>query len=433
MTYVGEVGNTATNEEDLALSVHGCAEHEVENSAGVVEGLGLGGGTRVLAVVGELTSVTSRGNGISIDDRSTTTSNESPDATSAVENGELEGSTSLCVHLSNVCLLLAHLTTERRGEVHGRASVNIDLAILGSTASGDAESGGRTGNGPLDTALELGGLVNLGGKIEEVDVGGGDVLVGNDDERVDLEVSELAVDVDGVKTGNEVNKDVVDTGRHLAEKALGDLLVAGVLLEVDGNQELLSLSVNITDLNTTLVVEENPVTLGFELAEFGCFVWCIATKLQNCIRDFSIETHLTDGVDVDVILGLLGVGHERLNEESPQVTLNVLNLLELVCALCNPGLGLGPGSVELEQTRLASPLDELIGLCDELGTGSEEEGECGLGGVKDALDVVTILEGDGSELRRRVVGCLCGKRSGLDHRRAGEVVVEDGLAVGLED
>ena len=127
------------------------------------------------------------------------------------------------------------------------------------------------------------------------------------------------------------------------------------------------------------------------------------------------------------------MGHERLNEESPQVTLNVLDLLELVCALCNPGLGLGPGSVELEQTRLASPLDELIGLCDELGTGSEKEGECGLGGVKDALDVVTILEGDGSELRRRVVGCLCGKRSGLDHRRAGEVVVEDGLAVGLED
>jgi hypothetical protein len=266
ITYVGEVGNTATNEEDLALSVHGCAEHEIEDSAGVVEGLGLGGSTRVLAVVGKLGSETSRGDGVSVDDGSTTTSNESPHATSAVENGELEGSTSLCVHLSNVCLLLAHLTTERRGEVHGRASVNVDLAILGSTASGDAEGGGRAGNGPLDTALELGGLVNLGGKIEEVDIGGGDLLVGNDDERVDLEVGELAVDVDGVKAGNEVNKDVVDTGGHLAEKALGDLLVARVLLEVDGDQELLSLCVNITDLDTTLVVEENPVALICELA-----------------------------------------------------------------------------------------------------------------------------------------------------------------------
>ena len=265
-TYVGEVGNTATNEENLALSVHGCAEHEVEDSAGVVEGLGLGGSTGVLAVVGKLRGETSRGNGVGVDDGSTTTSNECPDAASAVEDGELEGSTSLCVHLSNVCLLLAHLTTERCGEVHGRASVNVDLAILGSTASGDAEGGRRAGNGPLNTALELGGLVNLGCKIKEVDVGRGDVLVGNDDERVDLEVSELAVDVDGVQAGNEVDKDVVNTGGHLAEEALGDLLVAGVLLEVHGNQELLSLSVNITDLDTTLVVEENPVALICELA-----------------------------------------------------------------------------------------------------------------------------------------------------------------------
>jgi hypothetical protein len=264
-TYVGEVGNTATNEEDLALLVHGCAEHEVEDSAGVVEGLSLGGSTRVLAVVGKLGGETSRGNGVSVDDGSTTTSNESPDATNAVEDGELERSTSLCVHLSNVCLLLAHLTAERRRELHGRAGVNRDLAVLGG-ASGGTEGSRRAGNGPLDTALELSGLVNLGGKIEEVDIGGGDVLVGDNDERVDLEVSELAVDVDGVKTGNEVNKDVVDTGGHLAEKALGNLLVAGVLLEIHGDQELLGLSINVTDLNTTLVVEEDPVALFVELA-----------------------------------------------------------------------------------------------------------------------------------------------------------------------
>jgi hypothetical protein len=127
------------------------------------------------------------------------------------------------------------------------------------------------------------------------------------------------------------------------------------------------------------------------------------------------------------------VGHEGLDEESPQVTLNVLDLLELVGALCNPLLGLGPGSVQLEQTRLASPLDKLVGLCDELGTGSEKEGESGLGGVKDTLDVVAIGKGDGCELCGRVVGCLGGERRGLDHGRASEVVVEDGLAVGLED
>jgi hypothetical protein len=265
-TYVGEVGNTATNEENLALSVHGCAEHEVEDSAGVVEGLGLGGGTGVLAVVGKLRGETSRGDSVGVDDGSTTTSNKSPNATNVVQNGELERSTSLRVHLSDVCLLLAHLTTERCGELHRRASVNADLAIFSGTSSGNAESCRRAGNGPLDTALELGGLVNLGGKIEEVDIGRGDVLVGNDDERVDLEVSELAVNVDGVKAGNEVDKDVVDTAGDLAEQALGDLLVAGVLLEVHGDQELLGLSVNITDLDTTLVIEENPVALSLKSA-----------------------------------------------------------------------------------------------------------------------------------------------------------------------
>jgi hypothetical protein len=247
--------------------VHGCAEHEVENSAGVVESLGLGGSTGVLAVVGKLRSEASRGNGISVDNGSTATSDESPNAASGVEDGELEGSTSLGVHLSNVCLLLAHLTTERRGEVHGRASVNRDLAVLGGTR-GSAESSGRAGNGPLDTALKLGGLVNLGGKIEEVDIGRCDLLVRDDDERVDLEVGELAVDVDGVQAGDEVNEDVVDTSGDLAEKALGDLLVAGVLLEVHGDEELLSLSVDIADLDTTLVVEQDPVALKGKSAEF---------------------------------------------------------------------------------------------------------------------------------------------------------------------
>jgi hypothetical protein len=248
--------------------VHGRAEHEVENSAGVVESLGLGGSTRVLAVVGKLGSEASRCNGVSVDNGSTATSDKSPHATGGVEDGQLERSTSLGVHLSNVCLLLAHLTTERRGEVHGRASINRDLAILGSTG-GSAESSRGTGNGPLDTALELGGLVNLGGKIEEVDIGGSDLLVGDDNERVDLEVGELAVDVDGVQAGDEVNEHVMDTSGDLAEEALGDLLVAGVLLEVHGDEELLSLSVDIADLDTTLVVEEDPVALEGKSVRFS--------------------------------------------------------------------------------------------------------------------------------------------------------------------
>ena len=65
--HVGEVGNTATDEENLALWGERSAEHEVKNSAGVVEGLGLSWGTGVFTVVGELVSETSGGNGVSVD------------------------------------------------------------------------------------------------------------------------------------------------------------------------------------------------------------------------------------------------------------------------------------------------------------------------------------------------------------------------------
>lgn len=185
---VGEVGNTTTDEEDLALGVHGSTEHEVEDSSGVVEGLGLGGGTRVLAVVGELTSVTSRGNGISVDDRSTTTSNESPDATAAVEDGQLERGTGLSIHLGDVSLLLGELTTERSGELHGGTDIDGDLGVL-LVSDVQAESSGRASDGPLGTTLELGSLIDLGSQVEEVDLSGGGIGVGDNDERVDLEVA----------------------------------------------------------------------------------------------------------------------------------------------------------------------------------------------------------------------------------------------------
>lgn len=49
---------------------------------------------------------------------------------------------------------------------------------------------------------------------------------------------------------------------HLREEAAGNLLVAWVLCKVDRDKKLLGLLVNITNVNTTLVVEEDPVTLS---------------------------------------------------------------------------------------------------------------------------------------------------------------------------
>ena len=54
----------------------------------------------------------------------------------------------------------------------------------------------------------------------------------------------------------------MNTLGNLLQESGGDLLVGRVLLEVDGNEELLSLLINITDINTTLVGEEDPITLS---------------------------------------------------------------------------------------------------------------------------------------------------------------------------
>lgn len=48
---------------------------------------------------------------------------------------------------------------------------------------------------------------------------------------------------------------------YLAQERLGNGLVGGIFAEVDGNEELLSLLINITNIDTTLVGEEDPIAL----------------------------------------------------------------------------------------------------------------------------------------------------------------------------
>lgn len=105
-----------------------------------------------------------------------------------------------------------------------------------------------------------------------------------------------------------------------------------------------------------------------------------------------LSTYLTNAHDVDVVLGVLGVGNERLDEELAQDASDVLDLLLLGGALGDPGLGLSPGLVEGEEAALATALDELIGLRDEPGALLEEPGVGDLGLVQDILDVGVLGE-----------------------------------------
>jgi len=93
---------------------------------------------------------------------------------------------------------------------------------------------------------------------------------------------------------------------------------------------------------------------------------------------------------VDVVLGVGGMWHEGLDEESSKHTLNVLDLLGRAGALCYPGLRLWPGLVQGQETALASALDELIGLRDKLGARLEEPRVGDLGLVEDINGVLVL-------------------------------------------
>jgi hypothetical protein len=53
----------------------------------------------------------------------------------------------------------------------------------------------------------------------------------------------------------------VDSLGNVLQESGSNLLVGGVLCEIDGNEELLGLRIDIADINTTLVGEEDPVAL----------------------------------------------------------------------------------------------------------------------------------------------------------------------------
>ena len=144
-------------------------------------------------------------------------------------------------------------------------------------------------------------------------------------------------------------------------------------------------------------------------------------------------TYLSHRVDVDVVLCVLGVRHEGLDQELPQDAVDSLHALDLAGSRLDPLTGLLPCLVQRQQTALASPLDQLVGLCDELGAGGQQPRVGGLGLVEDALDVGTLGKVQRGELGGWVVCGGGGQRGGLDDRGTGEVVVDDGLAVGLED
>ena len=71
----------------------------------------------------------------------------------------------------------------------------------------------------------------------------------------------MAIDVDGIKSCDEVNKNIVYTLRNFFEESRRDFFVRRVLGEINRNENFLSFGIDITNINSSFVREENPVAL----------------------------------------------------------------------------------------------------------------------------------------------------------------------------
>lgn len=176
-------------------------------------------------------------------------------------------------------------------------------------------------------------LVELGSHVEVEDLGlAGDL---DRDERVDLKVRKVEVDVDAVQAREEVDERVLALlARDAGEQLLLDL-VAARELAADGHEKGERLGVDVADVDSTLVGEEEHVAVA-------------------------------DRVDADVELGVRRVREERLDDEVRERALGRLDLQSrswsvagkvgeagskahhdlLAGALKDPCLALGPSLVQ---------------------------------------------------------------------------------------
>lgn len=143
---------------------------------------------------------------------------------------------------------------------HRRATISGDSVPLGGCRVSTFIDREVTGNCPLGSAYGLGCLVEFGGHIEIVDGRGSAVDTIKADKGVDFEVSKVEVDVNGVESNQEVDEGFLLLFRYMFEKGLSPDVTRG---EGGGNADIepKGFGVNITNIDTTLVSEEDRITL----------------------------------------------------------------------------------------------------------------------------------------------------------------------------
>jgi len=154
---------------------------------------------------------------------------------------------------------------------HRRTTISGDGFALGGCDVGTFVDREITGNCPLGSAYGFGGLIEFGGHVEIVDGGGSTVDTIETDQGVNLEVSEVEVDVDGVEANEEIDEYFLLLFGNVFEKGLSPDVTGG---ERSGNADIKpkGFGVDITNVDTTLMSEEDRITLTVGVdayVEFG--------------------------------------------------------------------------------------------------------------------------------------------------------------------
>mmetsp|Transcript_6100 Transcript_6100/g.14045 ORF Transcript_6100/g.14045 Transcript_6100/m.14045 type:complete len:228 (+) Transcript_6100:1173-1856(+) len=203
-------------------------QHEREQCLRIHKSLFGRRGARILAVIRELAPHAIVRDSVGVHHGRTATRHHGPDAALLVQDGQLQRSTRLAVHVTDERLLGVGGAAERRGPV------NLP---------------------PLLRNQEVGGLVNLRGHVQRHHC-----VVFQHHQGVDFQICEVQILVEFVEALNERRQTGLFRSWHLRQQTSDDLLLVGAL--PDRYLETLSLRVYVPDVNTTLMVEQDLVVVA---------------------------------------------------------------------------------------------------------------------------------------------------------------------------
>lgn len=168
----------------------------------------------------------------------------------------------------------------------------------------------------------------------------------------------MQVNIDTIEPDQEVTENILLGRGDVGEKGADDGFAGRELLS-NGDEQLERLSINISDVDTTLTAWRQHNS-------------DIQPKANSLSEEDPVA--LPGRVDADVVLSLSRMRAERLNDEGVKSTGGLLNRHGFAGPLLDPSASLLPALVEAKETSLSSSLNKLIGLAHEL-RGKDPVGE----------------------------------------------------------